>query len=135
MSQLSLYLAVMAGGAVGTALRMAISLWVADRYAPAFPLGTLVVNVVGCFVIGLFGGLTTGPNAVWLVSPILRQAVMVGVLGGFTTFSSFSLQTLALANDGEWLQAGLNIAASLVLCLVGVWLGSLLASAITSFKF
>jgi CrcB protein len=135
MSQLSLYLAVMAGGAVGTALRMAISLWVADRYAPAFPLGTLVVNVVGCFVIGLFGGLTTGPNTVLLVSPILRQTVMVGVLGGFTTFSSFSLQTLALANDGEWLQAGLNVAGSVVLCLVGVWLGSILATAIAGLKF
>jgi CrcB protein len=135
MSQLSLYLAVMAGGAVGTALRMAISLWVADRYAPAFPLGTLVVNVVGCFVIGLFGGLTMGPNAVLLVSPILRQTVMIGVLGGFTTFSSFSLQTLALANDGEWLYAGLNVAVSVVLCLVGVWLGSLVAGAATSLKF
>jgi CrcB protein len=135
MSQLSLYLAVMAGGAVGTALRMAISLWVADRYAPAFPLGTLVVNVVGCFVTGLFGGLTTGPNAVLLVSPILRQTVMVGVLGGFTTFSSFSLQTLALANDGEWLQAGLNVAGSVALCLVGVWLGSILATAVSGLKF
>jgi len=123
------YLAVMAGGAVGTGLRMAISLWIAERFA-SFPLGTLIVNVSGCFIIGLFGGLTTGPNTLLLVSPIVRQAVMVGVMGGYTTFSSFSLQTLALANDGEWLYAGLNIVLSVVLCLVAVWLGSVLANAV-----
>lgn len=120
------YLAVMAGGAFGSALRMAVSLWIADRYAPGFPLGTLVVNVAGCFIIGIFSGLT-GPDGPLLVSPIVRQGVMVGVLGGFTTFSSFSLQTLALANDGEWLYAGLNILLSLVLCLVAVWLGAIAA--------
>lgn len=120
------YLAVMAGGAFGSALRMAVSLWIADRYAPEFPLGTLVVNVAGCFIIGIFSGLT-GPDGPLLVSPIVRQGVMVGVLGGFTTFSSFSLQTLALANDGEWLYAGLNILLSVVLCLVAVWLGAIAA--------
>jgi len=119
------YLAVLAGGAFGSALRMAVSLWIADRYAPGFPLGTLVVNVSGCF-IGLFGGLTS-PDGPLLVSPVLRQGVMVGVLGGFTTFSSFSLQTLALANDGEWLYAGLNILLSVVLCLAAVWLGTVAA--------
>lgn len=134
MSQLSLYFAVMAGGAVGTALRMALSVWVAKRLEHVFPLGTLVVNVTGCFVIGLFGGLT-GPDSPLLVSPLLRQAVMIGVLGGYTTFSSFSLQTLALANEGEWLYAGINVAASVVLCLVAVWLGSVLATALTSPKF
>lgn len=120
------YLAVMAGGAFGSALRMAVSLWIADRYAPGFPLGTLVVNVAGCFIIGIFSGLT-GPDGPLLVSPIVRQGVMVGVLGGFTTFSSFSLQTLALANDGEWLYAGLNILLSVVLCLGAVWLGAIAA--------
>jgi CrcB protein len=120
------YLAVMAGGALGSALRMAASLWIADRFAPGFPLGTLVVNVVGCFLIGIFGGITS-PDGPLLVSPILRQGVMVGIFGGFTTFSSFSLQTLALANDGEWLYASLNVAASVVLCLVAVWLGSIAA--------
>jgi CrcB protein len=123
------YLAVMLGGAVGSALRMAVSLWIADRYAPGFPLGTLVVNVVGCFIIGLFGGLTS-PDGPLLVSPILRQGVMLGVLGGFTTFSSFSLQTLNLANDGEWLYAGLNVAGSVVLCLVAVWIGATAANVI-----
>lgn len=123
------YLAVMAGGAVGTALRMALSNWIADRMAHAFPLGTLVVNISGCFIIGLFGGLT-GPSSPLLVSPLIRQAVMIGVLGGYTTFSSFSLQTLTLANDGEWLYAGLNIVLSVVLCLAAVWLGSVVANAV-----
>ena len=124
------YLAVMAGGAVGTALRMALSQWISDRMAHSFPLGTLVVNVTGCFVIGIFGGLTAvdGP---WLVSPLLRQTVMIGVLGGYTTFSSFSLQTLALANEGEWLYAGMNILFSVVFCLLAVWLGSIAASSLT----
>lgn len=123
------YLAVMAGGAVGTALRMALSLGIADRYWPGFPLGTLVVNITGCFVIGLFGGLT-GSDGPLLVSPIIRQTVMVGVLGGYTTFSSFSLQTLALMNDGEWLYAGLNVAGSVLGCMLAVWLGSVLANAL-----
>jgi CrcB protein len=123
------YLAVMIGGAVGTALRMALSNWIADRMAHAFPLGTLVVNISGCFVIGLFGGLT-GPNSPLLVSPLVRQAVMIGVLGGYTTFSSFSFQTLNLMNDGEWLYAGLNVALSVILCLAAVWLGSAVANAI-----
>jgi len=123
---LQTYLAVMAGGAAGSALRMAISLWIADRFAPGFPLGTLVVNVAGCFLMGIFGGITS-PDGPLLVSPILRQGVMLGVLGGFTTFSSFSLQTLNLVNDGEWLYAGLNVAGSVILCLVAVWLGAIAA--------
>jgi CrcB protein len=123
------YLAVMIGGAVGTALRMALSNWIADRMAHAFPLGTLVVNISGCFVIGLLGGLT-GPNSPLLVSPLVRQAVMIGVLGGYTTFSSFSFQTLTLMNDGEWLYAGLNVTLSVVLCLAAVWLGSAVANAV-----
>jgi CrcB protein len=125
------YLAVMLGGALGSAARMAVSLWIAERYAPGFPLGTLVVNVVGCFIIGIFGGLT-GPGGPLLVSPILRQGVMVGIHGGFTTFSSFSLQTLSLANDGEWLYASLNVVLSVVLCLLAVWIGAVAANLLTS---
>ena len=124
------YLAVMAGGALGSALRMALSLWIADRLDHPFPLGTLVVNVSGCFVIGLFGGIT-GPDGPWLVSPVVRQGVMIGILGGYTTFSSFSLQTLLLANERQWLWAGANIVLSVVLCLVAVWLGALIARSIT----
>lgn len=120
------YLAVMAGGAIGTALRMALSEWIADHLDHVFPLGTLVVNVTGCYVIGLFGGLT-GPDGPLLAPPLLRQTVMIGVLGGYTTFSSFSLQTLNLVRDGEWLQAGANVGLSIVLCFLAVWLGHILA--------
>ena len=85
--------------------------------------GTLVVNVSGCFIIGLFATLT-GPEGRVLVPPDLRQFFMVGVCGGYTTFSSFSLQTLALARDGDMLRSGGNVLASVVLCLLGVYLGS-----------
>lgn len=126
---LKTYLAVMLGGAVGTALRFALSNWFASHYGETFPVGTIVVNVTGCFVIGLFAALT-GPDGVFLASPLTRQAVMIGVLGGYTTFSSFSLQTLHLFNGGEWLRAGWNVLLSVILCLVAVWLGQLTASLI-----
>lgn len=115
-------LAVMAGGAAGSLLRYLISVWIAARWGDTFPWGTLAVNVAGSFGIGLFAGLTTD-DGILLAPPLLRIFVMVGIFGGFTTFSSFSLQTLSLVQDGEWLAAGGNILFSLVLCLVAVWLG------------
>ena len=124
---LKTYLFVMLGGAVGTALRFALSNWFAVHHGETFPVGTIVVNVTGCFVIGLFAALT-GPDGIFLASPVTRQFVMIGILGGYTTFSSFSLQTLNLFNGGEWLRAGWNILLSVVLCLVAVWLGQLVAS-------
>ena len=123
---LKTYLAVAFGGAVGTVLRMWLSIVFAARYGDEFPIGTLVVNVSGCFVIGLFSGLTN-PGGMMAASTLTRQVVMIGVLGGFTTFSSFSLQTLHLFNNGEWLRAGMNIVLSVALCLLGVWLGHMLA--------
>jgi CrcB protein len=123
------YVAVMAGGALGVAARMFLSNVVADHFGQTFPWGTFLVNVSGCFVIGLFAGLT-GPESSYLASPLLRQVVMVGVLGGFTTFSSFSLQTIHLLADGEYLYAGGNVLGSVVLCLVATWLGLLAAGAL-----
>lgn len=128
---LTTYLAVMLGGAFGTALRLWLSSFLAVRYGEMFPVGTLVVNITGCFVIGLFNGLT-GPNGVFLTSPLTRQVVMIGILGGFTTFSSFSLQTLILFSEGEVIRASLNVVLSVVLCLLGVWLGQTLASLLSS---
>jgi fluoride exporter len=90
-----------------------------------FPCGTLAVNVTGSFIIGLFAALTD-PEGRWLVSPSLRQFFMIGVCGGYTTFSSFSLQTLTLAQDGQWFWAMTNSIASFVFCLVAVWLGHFL---------
>lgn len=126
---LKTYLSVMMGGAAGTAARMWLSSYMAARWGETFPVGTLAVNVVGCFIIGFFAGLT-GPEGPFLVSPLTRQTVMVGFLGGFTTFSSFSLQTLTLAGDGEWTRAWLNVILSVALCLLAAWGGQVLASAI-----
>ncbi len=125
---LKTYLAVMLGGAAGTGLRMWLSGLLATRYGETFPIGTLVVNVVGCFVIGAFAGLT-GPDGLFFTSPLTRQVVTIGVLGGFTTFSSFGLQTFSLIADGDWLRAGLNAILSLVLCIVAVWVGHIVAAA------
>src|SRR5258708_7161464 len=97
-----------------------------SRIGETFPWGTILVNMSGSFVIGLFATLT-GPDGRWLVGSTARQFVMIGLCGGYTTFSSFSLQTLNLARDGEFLYAGWNIAASVVFCLVAVWLGQLAA--------
>jgi CrcB protein len=124
---LKTYLGVMCGGAAGTALRMWLSNVFATRYGETFPIGTLVVNVSGCFVIGAFAGLT-GPDGPFFASPFTRQVVMIGVLGGYTTFSSFSLQTLNLVNNGEWLRAALNVLFSVVFCLVAVWAGNVVAA-------
>ena len=116
------YFWIMFGGALGTGARFWASGLVADRLGETFPLGTLFVNVTGSFVIGFFATMTDSGGP-FLVSPRVRQFVMIGILGGYTTFSSFSLQTLELARDGDWLRAGLNSVLSLVCCLVAVWLG------------
>jgi len=117
-------LCIGAGGAMGTILRFWISGLVANAYGDRFPTGTLLINVSGSFVIGLFASLT-GTQGRLLVSPLGRQFFMIGICGGYTTFSSFSLQTLNLAREGQWAYAALNIGLSLLLCLGGVWLGFL----------
>jgi len=102
---------------------------IGQRYGEMFPYGTLVVNVTGSFVIGLFAALTN-PDGRWLVSPSWREFFMIGVCGGYTTFSSFSLQTLDLIHDGEWLRATWNTIGSFAFCLFAVWLGQVCASMI-----
>ena len=114
-------------GAFGCAARMWLSNFLAEKFGPAFPIGTLAVNVLGCFIIGVFAGLTR-PDGGILVHPVIRQAVMIGFLGGFTTFSSFGLQTMSLLNDGEWSYAALNVVLSVALCLVAVWIGQIIAA-------
>lgn len=128
-----LYLLIALGGALGSVGRFALSGFVAHHWGETFPWGTLIVNVLGSFVIGFFATLTS-PDGRMLVSSGGRQFFMTGVLGGFTTFSSFSLQTLNLARDGEWWQAGGNVAASVGACLVAVWLGHLAAVTLISLK-
>jgi CrcB protein len=87
------------------------------------------VNVAGSLLIGLVATLSA-PDGRLLIGSVTRQFIMLGLLGGFTTFSSFSLQTLALAQNGEWLRAATNVVGSVLLCLLGVWLGHALAVAI-----
>jgi CrcB protein len=113
---------VFLGGGVGSVARFWISTLV-ERYAgAAFPWAILVVNVTGSFLIGVLMGLseTTGK---WTASSQFRAFFIVGVCGGYTTFSTFSLQTLSLLQSGQWAKAGANAVASVVLCLAAVWLG------------
>ena len=105
----------------------------AQHVGQTFPIGTLVVNVTGLFVIGFFATLTAPDGRVFVGSDA-RQFVTTGLCGGYTTFSSFSLQTLNLARDGENLLAGANMVLSVVLCLLAVWLGHIAASALNQLK-
>ena len=120
------YVFVMLGGALGTGARFWLSGFIAKRAGEFFPLGTLLVNISGSFAVGFFAGFTDSEGPV-LVSPRFRQFFMIGVCGGYTTFSSFSLQTLDLARDGDWMKALLNTVLSFACCLAAVWLGRVLA--------
>jgi len=119
------YAWVALGGALGSMARFWMASAVAAVTGLAFPWGTLAINVIGSFVIGMVFALT-GPGGRLDVSSDARIFVMVGLCGGFTTFSSFSLQTLMLLQDGYLLRAGAYILGSVVLCLLFVWLGFLL---------
>ena len=125
------YFWIMLGGALGSGARFWASGIVAEGFGEVFPLGTLFVNVTGSLFIGFVAALTE-PGGGVLVSPRVREFILIGVCGGYTTFSSFSLQTLNLARDGDWLRAGLNSVLSLVCCLLAVWLGRTLALLILS---
>ena len=123
------YIWIAVGSALGGAFRYWCSGVAARLIGETFPWGTLFVNILGSFVIGVFFTLT-GPDGRLLVSPNIRQFVMVGLCGGYTTFSSFSLQTLNLIRDGELLYAGANIVASVLLCMLAVWIGHIMAAQI-----
>jgi CrcB protein len=129
-----LYLWVTFGGALGSAARFLVSGWVANRFGQTFPWGTLLVNVTGCFLIGFFATLTDPAEGRVFASATARQFFMTGICGGYTTFSSFGLQTLSLARDGEWLQAGGNILSSVTTCLLAVWLGFVAAMWLNHWK-
>jgi CrcB protein len=127
------YIWVALGGAIGTAGRYWLSGVVAQSIGETFPWGTLIINVTGSFVIGFFAALT-GPDGRLFVSSNARQFVMIGMCGGYTTFSSFSLQTLNLVNSGEWYRALANIGLSVVLCLIAVWAGVVLAGLLNAIR-
>jgi CrcB protein len=127
---ISTYLWVALGGALGSMARFWLALYVAALLGPEFPWGTILINIVGSFVIGFFATFT-GPGGRFVASFDARAFVMVGICGGFTTFSAFSLQTLDLARQDRWLQAGGNVVLSVVACLLAVWVGHALATVLS----
>jgi CrcB protein len=116
---------VAAGGAIGSVARYWLAAAVAALTGPEFPWGTLLINIVGSFVIGWFGVLTSAIGPLDVPAEV-RVFVLVGLCGGFTTFSSFSLQTLELLQAGEVVRAGGYILGSVALCLLAVWAGATL---------
>jgi fluoride exporter len=128
------YFWIAIGGALGSVSRYWLNGVVSQRFE-TFPTGTLAVNIIGSFVIGVVGALTIPEGRMSSEGrAFATQFVMIGICGGFTTFSSFSLQTLNLLREREWLYAGGNVFLSVALCLVATWLGFLLGSAFNSMK-
>jgi CrcB protein len=112
------------GGAAGSVARYLVAVQGQRLSQSMFPVGTLTVNVLGCLLIGLLGTLFAGPV---IVREEYRLALLVGFLGGFTTFSTFGLETFSLVSDREWWLASLNVLGSNVLGLAAVWVGNRLA--------
>jgi CrcB protein len=117
-------LLVATGGAAGSVLRYAVSDWVQRVFGSGLPWGTFVVNLSGCFLMGLLAGAF---QQRFLVSPEVRVLLLVGVLGGYTTFSAFALETLRLAQGGAFVAAGVNALGSPLLALGGAWAGDQLS--------
>jgi CrcB protein len=125
------YACVGAGSALGGMARYWLGLVMTRLYGDAFPWGTLLINIIGSFVIGFYGTLTTAEGA-RPASVELRLFVMVGLCGGFTTFSAFSLQTVELLREGAALRGGAYVLASVGLCLIGTIAGQALATLIAT---
>jgi len=113
-------LMIAAGGAVGAVARFGMAHMVQRWTGPEFPFGILSVNVLGCLGIGVLAAHFAGPEP-W--SEPWRLALMIGLLGGFTTFSAFSLESIEMAQAGRWLQAGMYILLTNALCLFATWAG------------
>jgi len=124
-----LYAVAALGSALGGMARVGLAGAVAARWGAAFPWGTLAVNVSGCLAIGLFFG-ATGSGPLFQSAPVGHQLVTYGFLGGYTTFSTFSLEALALARAGERRRAAAYVAGSFGVCIAGVALGVLLVTAL-----
>ena len=113
-------LAIAAGGAAGSVLRFWMSTWVYALLGRSFPYGTFAVNILGCLAMGFLFVLFTDRLS---DSVVLRAGILIGVLGGFTTFSTFSIEAFNLIEQGELLKAPVYMLASLILCVAGTWLG------------
>jgi CrcB protein len=129
------YLWVAIGGALGSVSRFWLNGLISGRFGETFPWGTMLVNITGSFIIGVIGALANPEGRMDSSSrAFVTQFIMIGICGGYTTFSSFSLQTLNLLRDREWLYAGGNVLLSVLLCMIAVWLGYALGTAMSSMK-
>lgn len=122
MEKMSLVALVFVGSGLGGVARYVSGLWITRWAASGFPFSTLFVNVLGSLVIGILASLTKSGDS-WLSQPGTQALLVIGLCGGFTTFSSFSLQTLELIQAEKFLSALINIIANCVLCLVFTWIG------------
>ena len=136
MQLLMQYVVIGLGGALGSMARFGLGSLIdtnVQKTGQIFPWGTIVVNITGCFVIGFIFTISASEGRI-ILSSLARNFIMIGILGGYTTFSSFSLQTLTLAQDGQWWGAAANVLLSVVLCLAGVWLGAMLAGSLNQMR-
>ena len=127
------YLLVAAGGALGSVARYWLSQVVGRSFGETFPWGTVIVNISGSFIIGFLAALADPAGRRYL-SPNSRLFFMYGICGGYTTFSSFSLQTFNLMRTGEWWKAGGNVAVSVFPCILATWFGYMLGASMNSVK-
>lgn len=130
---MSTYLWIAVGGALGSMARFFVSSSFARILGEVFPWGTIIVNITGCFIIGILATLT-GPDGRVVVAPDFRQFLLIGICGGYTTFSSFGLQTLNLLRDGDLVAAGGNALISFIACMIAVWLGAVLGQMINQVR-
>ena len=114
------YLLIFIGGGLGSIVRFALARWVYQFVPPAFPMGTLIVNFIACFILGLLVGLSFTKS---FITPNINMLVAVGFCGGFSTFSTFSLETLELMQASRWLWAAANIGLSVAGCLLFTLVG------------
>ena len=119
------YILIFLASGFGGTLRYGLGGAIQNWWGPTFPLGTLLINVTGCLGIGFVAAAFSRPV---LVREEYQIAVLVGIFGGYTTFSSFGRETLSLVNDGEWLRAGLYVLLTNAVGLSAVWLGAMMAA-------
>jgi len=123
------YLWVALGGGIGSVARFWMDGLVSNKFGTSFPWGILVINITGSFVIGVLGAVAGSSGRMDPESRVFTtQFLMIGICGGYTTFSSFSWHTLRLLREGEWLYAGGNVILSVLLCMIAVWLGYLVGA-------
>ena len=123
------FLLICLGGAIGTGARYLVATWVTQAFGADFPRGTIVINLTGSFLIAVVMELAATTGA---VSQDLRLFLATGIMGGYTTYSSFNYETLRLAGEGTWLLAGLNVAITVFGCLAAGWLGLVTARALAA---